>query len=184
MTQSNSRPPLTLSSDAMVVVGKLGRPYGVRGWQVLHSFTEPAKNLFSYAPWYLQTSSGASWTEITNHESRPHKDAFIAQINGICDRDEAQALTGALIGVPRGVIPDPEQDEYFWHDLIGCQVKNLQDQVLGEVMELMETGAHAVLCIGSSQPKGNHLVPFTEQYLQLVDPAQKQIIVDWQADWS
>ena len=71
----------------------------------------------------------------------------MTQINDIADRDEAQSLTGALIGVARDSIPDPEQDEYLWHDLIGSEVSNEQGDVLGQVTELMETGAHAILSI-------------------------------------
>ena len=90
---------------------------------------------------------------VTRCDSKPHKEAYVAQINGIDDRDEAQLLTGALIGVARQSIPEPDQDEYFWHDLIGCQVTNQQGDVLGQVAELMETGAHAILSIKAEDTK-------------------------------
>ena len=67
------------------------------------------------------------------------------------DREEARGLTGALIGVPRDAIPEPEDDE-FWYDLIGCEVINAQDENLGIVREVMETGAHAILSIQSQTP--------------------------------
>ena len=176
--------PQNVPSSSIVVVGKLGRPYGVRGWQVLHSFTEPADNLFAYSPWYIQLTPNASWTPVTSSESKPHKDAYVTQINDIADRDEAQLLTGALIGVARDSIPDPEQDEYFWHDLIGSEVSNEQGDVLGQVTELMETGAHAILSIKGKDSKRDLLVPFTEEYVLSVDAEQKQLIVNWQVDWS
>lgn len=175
---------LYAGSSTMVVVGKLGRPYGVRGWQVLHSFTEPAANLFAYTPWYLQRAPNAGWTLIAERDSKPHKDAYVAQINGIADRDQAQLLNGALIGVTRGSIPEPELDEYFWHDLIGCVVTNKEGTVLGAVSELMETGAHAVLCVRRADSKRDLLVPFTQEYVVEVNAQSKQLRVDWQADWS
>ena len=121
---------------------------------------------------------------VTRCDSKPHKEAYVAQINGINDRDEAQLLTGALIGVARQSIPEPDQDEYFWHDLIGCQVTNQQGDVLGQVAELMETGAHAILSIKAKDTKRDLLVPFTQQYVLSVDAKQKQLVVNWQADWS
>ena len=121
---------------------------------------------------------------VTRCDSKPHKEAYVAQINGINDRDEAQLLTGALIGVARQSIPEPDQDEYFWHDLIGCQVTNQQGDVLGQVAELMETGAHAILSIKSEDTKRDLLVPFTQEYVLSVDAKQKQLVVNWQADWS
>lgn len=176
--------PSNVLASSIVVVGKLGRPYGVRGWQVLHSFTEPADNLFAYTPWYIQSSPNGSWMPVTRCDSKPHKEAYVAQINGIDDRDEAQLLTGALIGVARQSIPEPDQDEYFWHDLIGCQVTNQQGDVLGQVAELMETGAHAILSIKAEDTKRDLLVPFTQEYVLSVDAKQKQLVVNWQADWS
>ena len=102
-------------SSSILVVGKLGRPYGVRGWQVLHSFTEPADNLFAYSPWYIQLTPNASWTPVTSSESKPHKDAYVTQINDIADRDEAQLLTGALIGVARDSITIPNKTNTGWN---------------------------------------------------------------------
>ena len=92
----SSSPTSRTDTDTVVIVGKLGRPYGVRGWQVLHSFTEPAENLFSYAPWLVQSAAGQPWIEVKGYESRPHKEAYVAQLNGVLDREEAQRLTGAL----------------------------------------------------------------------------------------
>lgn len=121
---------------------------------------------------------------VTRCDSKPHKEAYVAQINGIDDRDEAQLLAGALIGVARQSIPEPDQDEYFWHDLIGCQVTNQQGDELGQVAELMETGAHAILSIKAKDTKRDLLVPFTQEYVLSVDAKQKQLVVNWQADWS
>ena len=67
----SSSPTSKIDTGAVVVVGKLGRPYGVRGWQVLHSFTEPAENLFSYAPWLLQSAQGQQWVEVKDYEFKP-----------------------------------------------------------------------------------------------------------------
>ena len=173
-----------LSKDAIVVVGKLGRPYGVRGWQALHSFTEPAENLFSYSPWFLQISTDAAWVEVNDCDSKPHKEAYIARINGTQDRDEAQRLTGALVGVRREAIPEPDNDEFFWHDLIDSRVTNQQGENLGVVREMMETAAHALLCINCDDAERTILVPFTSEYIQSVDAKAKQLVVNWQLEWS
>ena len=151
--------PSKSQSDAIVVIGKLGRPYGVRGWLALQSFTEPRGNILAYQPWRIQTGQNSDWVNVGDFLAKPHKDAFIAQINGIEDRDEAARLTGSLIGVSRQVIDVLEEDEYLWHDLIGCGVTNLQGLELGVVKELMETGAHVVLCIRPSEQWQKALAP-------------------------
>jgi 16S rRNA processing protein RimM len=93
-------------------------------------------------------------------------------------------LNGALIGVWRESIPEPELGEYFWHDLIGCRVTNEEGAVLGVVGELMETGAHVVLCVRPADSKRDLLVPFTQEYVIDVDAQSKQLRVNWQEDWS
>ena len=180
----SSSPTSKIDTGAVFVVGKLGSAYGVRGWQVLHSFTEPAENLFSYAPWFLQSAQGQPWVEVKDYQCKPYKEAYLAQINGVHDREEARGLTGALIGVPRDAIPEPEDDEFFWYDLIGCEVINAQDENLGIVRELMETGAHAILSIQSQNAKRAILVPFTEQHVESVDTQAKQVRVNWLSEWS
>ena len=92
--------------------------------------------------------------------------------------------SGALIGVPRVAIPPPEDDEFFWHDLIGCAVINNQDEQLGVVQELMETGAHAVLCIRPENAKRDVLVPFTQEYVLSVETENQRVRVNWSPDWS
>ena len=151
--------PAKTQSDAIVVIGKLGRPYGVRGWLALQSFTEPRENILAYQPLRIQTGQSSDWNNVADFQAKPHKDAFIAQINGIEDRDEAARLTGSLIGVAREVIDVLDEDEYLWHDLIGCEVTNLQGLEVGVVKELMETGAHVVLCIRPSEQWQKALAP-------------------------
>lgn len=221
--------PSEHESNAIVVIGKLGRPYGVRGWLALQSFTDPAGNILTYQPWCIQSGQNSDWVKVADFQAKPHNDGFIAQINGIEDRDEAAGLTGSFIGVSRQAIDALEEDEYLWHDLIGCNVTNLQGVEVGIVRELMETGAHAVLCITPSdhwrksltpapapapvgdeeqtgkdtkspldparatgqqsktakkKPPASVLVPFTGAYVQTVDTKNKQLVVDWQADWA
>ena len=151
--------PAKTQSDAIVIIGKLGRPYGVRGWLALQSFTEPRENILAYQPLRIQTGQSSDWNNVADFQAKPHKDAFIAQINGIEDRDEAARLTGSLIGVAREVIDVLDEDEYLWHDLIGCEVTNLQGLEVGVVKELMETGAHVVLCIKPSEQWQKSVAP-------------------------
>ena len=68
--------PSKSQSDAIVVIGKLGRPYGVRGWLALQSFTEPRENILAYQPWRIQTGQNSDWVNVGDFLAKPHKDAF------------------------------------------------------------------------------------------------------------
>ena len=106
-------------------------------------------------------------------------------LEGVGDRDQALALKGARILVARDAFPKVESDSYYWVDLIGCNAINLQNETLGEVIDVTENGAHGVIAIGDAQTKAiKYLVPFVKEVVQNVDLPNKVIALDWQSDWQ
>lgn len=100
---------------------------------------------------------------------------------------------------PRGSFPAPEEDEYYWVDLIGCSLyttANGDAALIGVVDEVLDNGAHAVLkvlCqkVGADGPEpilnakgkpAEMLVPFVRAHIQAVDLAARRIDSDWPAD--
>ena len=78
-------------------------------------------------------------------------------------------------------MPPPAQDEYYWADLIGLAVVNVQDQPLGRVKTLIETGANEVLVVVDGERE--RLLPFVEHVVKSVDVPGGTIRVDWDGDW-
>lgn len=166
------------------VVGKLGATYGIRGWLRVYSSTEQAESIFDYQPWFLKIKG--QWQPVELESFKNHNHEFIAKIKGFDDRESAQALTNAEIGVNLDVFPDLEEGDYYWHDLIGCQVINLQGYNLGKVSELMETGSNDVLVVKANSKdafgKQERLIPFLfDNVVKRVDLSTKTIDVDWDA---
>lgn len=160
---------------AMVVVGRFGAPYGVKGWLNVTSYTDPLDNLVGYRPWFVDRRG--NWSELTVAQTRPHRGGFVAQIVGIEDRNAAQALVGQAIGVPDSALPEAGEDEFYWKDLIGLDVVDQSGEVLGQVAELMETGANDVIVVRTAD--GDMLVPFVRHVVIDVDLPAKRIVVDW-----
>ena len=160
---------------AMVVVGRFGAPYGVKGWLNVTSYTDPLDNLVGYRPWFVDRRG--SWSELTVTQTRPHRGGFVAQIVGIDDRNAAQALVGQAIGVPDSALPEAGEDEFYWKDLIGLDVVDQSGEVLGQVAELMETGANDVIVVRTAGT--DILVPFVRHVVIDVDLRAKRIVVDW-----
>ncbi len=84
--------------------------------------------------------------------------------------------------VSRARFPAAADDEYYWVDLIGCEVRNREGVCLGRVVSVDDHGAHALLSV---QPDGGRvfLLPFVEAYVDRVDPGAARIDVDWQPDY-
>ena len=75
------------------------------------------------------------------------------------------------------------EGEYYWADLTGLKVRNLQDEALGVVVGLISTGAHDVLRVRDDEADTERLIPFVDAYVPQVDVAAGWITADWQKDW-
>jgi len=160
-----------------IVVGRISGIHGVRGWLKVMSYTRPRNNIFNYDCWLLKQDD--NWQEMVLLVGQPQGKGLIAQLEGVEDRDQARALLDADIAIERSQLVDASPGEYYWHDLIGLDVCNQQNEILGQVKELLETGANDVLVV-----EGKHriLIPFiNECYVLEIDLENSIIRVDWDA---
>jgi len=129
--------------------------------------------------------AGSQWREVEVIEAQGHGSGLIAQLDGIDDRDQAAQANGIEIGLLRDDLPPPEEDEFYWEDLIGLDAVDPQGQKFGVVSGLLEAGAHDVLVIdtpgrtAAGKPL-QVLVPFVERHVGEVDLANKRVVVDWE----
>jgi 16S rRNA processing protein RimM len=91
-------------------------------------------------------------------------------------------MKGVLVGAPREALPQTEDDEFYWADLIGLTVINTAGDVLGKVDGLLETGANDVLRV-LAEDKTERLLPFVAAVVLEVDKDAGQIRVEWGLDW-
>ena len=173
-----------MEQQRIEVVGKLGSTYGIRGWLRIYSSTEQAESIFDYQPWFLKIKGKWQPTELENW--RHHNHEIIVKLKGVDDREAAQILANVEIGVDLSVFPELEEGDYYWHDLIGCSVVNLEGYTMGTVTEMMETGSNDVLVVKANTKdafgKQERLIPFLyEQVVKRVDLTTKTIEVDWDA---
>lgn len=184
-----------LSLDDLIELGVVQDAQGLQGQiKIRPHSSEPVALLSSKAIWLSlipRRSAGfnasplqASLTLYKVKQARMHSGTVVIALEGVKDRDQAEALKGARLLVERDVFPKAEIDSYYWVDLIGCKVINLQGADLGEVIEINDNGAHGIISIGDLQTKTTkQLVPFVKEFVQNVDLANKRITLDWQADW-
>jgi 16S rRNA processing protein RimM len=164
----------------MVVMGRVVAAQGLQGWVKVQAFTEYLDSLLDYETWYLGNDKHP-WREFKVQECNVHTKVLVARLEGIADRTAAEKCKGLLVAVPRSSLPAQAENEYYWSDLIGMKVINLQGETLGMVDTLIETGANDVLSVRNEQ--GEILVPFLAQVVQQVSLDEKLIRVDWQADY-
>ena len=167
-----------LPDDGMVVVGRVSGPHGIDGLLRVVSFTRPAENLLSYAPWSFLRDGAWREVKVRPDGTRRRDKGFLCHVEGVDDREAAAALRGVLIGVPETVLPASEPDEYYWRDLIGLDVVTIAGDRFGRVENLMATGANDALIVNDGA--NERLIPFIASAIMDVDLNRSLIVVDWE----
>lgn len=168
------------SQGRLVTLGRISGMHGVQGWVKVFSDTEPRGNILNYSPWFLKLDG--AWQPCVVEQGRDQTGAVVAKLQGVSDRDQARALMGAEIAVPRSAFSkDVEPDEYYWTDLEGLRVVNLQGVELGKLDHLFETGSNDVMVVRGERER---LVPYIwQQVVREVDLDAGQVTVDWDAEF-
>jgi 16S rRNA processing protein RimM len=170
----------------MVVMGHIIAPYGVYGWIKVNPYTEYIDGLMEYPVWWL-TKDNKDWQMAHVVAGRINGSILNAKLKEYSDRTQALKLQGMQIAIPRDQLPNLSEngkDGYYWSDLIGTEVVNLKNEVLGKVVGLLETGANDVLRIQhANKDKEEILIPFVEQFIIKVDLKLSRITVDWGIDY-
>ena len=156
-------------------MGKVLVPYGVNGWVKVYSFTEKLESFLTYKKLFLSKDQ-RNWLEIKVKEIKVHGKTIIANFSEIADRTQAESYEGYLIGVPKDYLPQLGEDQYYWNDLIGFEVLNLQNVSFGIVDTYIETGANDVIVVKGDKER---LIPYTPTTVLKVDTIKDKIIVDW-----
>lgn len=166
---------MSAETDRIVRLGEVTGAHGVKGWIKVHSFTEPRTNLLDYPHWLIDRDDG--WHAFTVESAQEAGRRLIVKLTGIDDRDAAAALAGSSVGVRRSAMPEPGPGEYYWADLEGLAVRNLEGTTLGTVERLIATGANDVLVLAGGSGR---MIPFVEgDTVREVDLANGEILVDW-----
>lgn len=167
-----------------VTLGRVAGVYGVRGEVRVQSYTRPVSNLAQYRNWWIAHGEGFDSRLV---EVKPHGAGLVAKLNGpdgspITDRDLAASLIGAEIQVDRDALPEPEEGEYYWFDLVGLEVRSIEGELLGRVDSLTSNGAQDVLVVQDGDQQ--RLIPFVQgPIIESVDLDKGLITAHWQLDY-
>ncbi|MFZ4535267.1 ribosome maturation factor RimM [Propionivibrio sp.] len=168
----------------IVVLGKIVGPYGLRGAVKVHPFADDPLAWAKLKHWWVGQEGLAPelWRQTRVLNCKAHGDILIAELECVPDRNASEAAHGVLVGVPRAALPPAGKNEYYWADLIGLDVVNTRDELLGQVLGLIETPANDVVRVGNGE-KAEQLLPFVAAVILDVDLVARKVRVDWEADW-
>jgi 16S rRNA processing protein RimM len=163
-------------SSALIQLGVVGAPFGVRGWIKLRSHTDPPERLLDHRS--LRIGRGSVWRDYRVEARGRSGGALTVKLAGVEDRDQAQALRGAEVCVPRSELPPRDDKDFYRADLIGCEVVNLEGLGLGVVEHFIETPVQVLMVVRGAQ---EFWIPAVPQHLRRVDLRERRVVVDWSA---
>ncbi|MFA7665210.1 MAG: ribosome maturation factor RimM [Burkholderiaceae bacterium] len=192
MTRSGERVlPAELPAD-VVVVGRIGGAYGVRGELRIDPFNAAPESVLRRARRWFIVEPDADRphparpcplpAQLQIRRCRVHAAGLVATAAGVDSREFAEALRGCEVAVSRSEFPGIETDEYYWVDLIGCEVVDLHGVALGRVVAVDDHGAHPLLQLLAEDGR-QRLIPFVAAHVPEVDLAGRRIVADWDPDF-
>ena len=149
-----------------VCLGKITTPHGIKGLVKIIPFGEDPSLIQSLGPAYTAGDNAHTDTLVITLKN-PAGKYFLAAIDGVTDRDQAEALRGTELYFDRDLLPETGDDEFYYDDLVGLAVRE-NDQTIGTVKSVQNFGAGDLLEI---KPKSGStfFLPYTDEYILDVD---------------
>jgi 16S rRNA processing protein RimM len=174
-----------IDKSNLLVVGVVIQAHGIKGWVKVKSFTQPETNIFSYASCYLEHQGSINLVEI--EQGRPQGKALALKIKGVDDRNQSELLKRAQLLVPVESFETLPDDEFYWHQLEGLQVRlSSTQQILGCIDYLLETGSNDVIVVKPSDDSiddKERLIPYRPNVVLHVNLETQCVDVDWDLDF-
>lgn len=156
-----------------VCVGEIAGAHGVRGLVRLRSFTEDPAAVVAYG---TLTDEEGRRRFVVRLQS-PGKDGWLARIDGVTDRTEAEALRGTRLYVERAALPATDEDEFYHADLLGLRAERVGGGELGTVIAVHDFGGGTMLELRLADGR-TAAVPFTRAAVPVVDVPNGRVVVD------
>lgn len=153
--------------DTRVCVGAIVGAHGVRGQVRVKSFTDDPLDVAGYGPVESEDRGRRFKLKVMGEA----KGLVIAKLDGVDDRDAAEALRGTKLFVSREHLPETDEDEFLYSDLVGLRAETADGSVVGAVRGVADFGAGEVLDVGA------FMVPFTKADVPVVDIAGGRVVV-------
>jgi len=163
-----------MTKDSRILIGQVSGCFGVKGWLKVFSYSDPRENICTYKDWIID---GKLYESV---HSKKNGKLVVAKLNGVDDKETAQTFIGKKIEIEPQQLANLNKGQYYWRDLVGLTVSNMQGVAFGKVKGMLETGANDVVITKGDRER---LIPFiVDKTIIKVDIEQQTLLVDWHED--
>lgn len=163
------------SADELLLIGRIARAHGNRGQVIVNPDTDFAEDRFQVGQVLLMGPVDRPIprriTAARFHQGRP-----VVAFEGVDTMNDAEALAGAELWMPASTIPPLPAGTFYRHDLVGCEVRDVRDAVVGRVTDVHGPIDRSHLVVQGDS--GEVLIPLVDHICVKVDPAARVIVVN------
>jgi 16S rRNA processing protein RimM len=158
-----------------IVIGRVSKPHGMKGEIRIEYFNSEDPNFFSrYQMIFIQGDTGSP-QPYRPIAVRPHKKFVLAQLEGVRTREEAEQLRGKAVLVDITELPSLDEDEYYWHEILGMRVVTEEGENVGKITEILPTGSNDVYVVREGEREC--LIPAIKEVIISIDKKARTIVM-------
>lgn len=161
-----------------VLLGHISQANGLRGDVLIKSHTAVPEDIAAYGPLTNKDGSRAFDIRVVRVTAK----GVVAKITGVSNRDASEALRGTELYIDREKLPAPDEDDFYYADLIGVDAIGEDGRKVGTVVAVQNFGAGDLLEIRLTKAKGTELLPFTKAFVPHVDLDAGHVTIVWPED--
>ncbi len=159
----------------LIAYGKVIKPHGLSGEVKVLPFSGEFSSFKNFSKLYISLENNNP-PKFTISRSRNQKNHIIVKLKDIDSIDEAEKLKGLMVFIDKEELPEKEEDEYYWFELIGMDVFNTEDELIGKVKDLMDNSAQPILVIKNNSDE--ILVPMVDKFVKDIDTKNSKIVIN------
>jgi 16S rRNA processing protein RimM len=164
----------TIHPDNLLLVGRVIRPHGLEGLLRIRSYAQSERSFLNAGTIFLKLDSGEIH-EFTVLSVRPHKNIFLMKLRSLNSLQEAEKYRGAEILISKDSVLEKEEDEYFWHELIGLRVYLNTGRYIGTISQILQTGSNDIYVV--QEGDAEVLIPAIHDIVEEIDLSNRKMII-------
>ncbi|MDR6227290.1 ribosome maturation factor RimM [Desmospora profundinema] len=163
-----------------LVVGHIAGTHGIRGEVRVISRTDyPEVRFAPGSQLLLSQENKEEMLPLTVERSRPHKKGYILQFRDWTDINQSESLKGGTLVVDPEEAVDGGDDEFYFHEILGCEVFTTDGNRVGIITDILQPGANDVWVVRPPEGGRDWLIPYIDDVVQDVDVSAKRVVIHW-----
>jgi len=165
---------IVVSSEDLLLIGKVIRPQGLRGLLRIRSYARSAESFLNAGTVFLKSDR----QELVGYKVsslKAHKDVFLMKLDGLSSLGDAERYRGAEIFIKKDLLRRDGDEEYFWFELIGLRVFLSSGRCIGTLKEIIATGSNDIFVVKEGEKE--YLIPAIHEVVEEIDLKNKKITI-------